>query len=195
MTCHLTQKLQKLRASIDREPAHGDDGAAMEEDSENLQPLRQMARLTQLRDLLCAHHTIGTSSQSYCFHFLKCCHCYCFALRQPYASWPSAFRCWHKVATTSERPFTVKGCACPWQQATKAPCSSLTIWSWTWSRHCGSAVTTSLLLFLWTVWQDPTTCRQIWKLFLIILANTLTLMLAAGSSWSLWRYRFLFFPP
>lgn len=48
-----------------REPVQGDDGTEIEDDSENLQPLQQMARLTQLRDLLCAHHTIGTQSQSY----------------------------------------------------------------------------------------------------------------------------------
>lgn len=64
---NLTQKLQKLRASVGREPVHGEDAGEMEEDSENLQPLQQMARLTQLRDLLCAHHTIGTESQSCCF--------------------------------------------------------------------------------------------------------------------------------
>lgn len=56
---NLTQKLQKLRASKGREPVHGEDGAEIEEDSENLQPLQQMARVTQLRDLLCAHQTIG----------------------------------------------------------------------------------------------------------------------------------------
>lgn len=52
-----------------REPVHGEGAAEIDEDSENIEPLQQMARLTQLRDLLCAHHTIGTKSQCYCFLF------------------------------------------------------------------------------------------------------------------------------
>lgn len=53
------KNLQKLRASMDREPVHGEDGEEMDVDSENSQPLQRMARLTQLRDLLCAHRIIG----------------------------------------------------------------------------------------------------------------------------------------
>lgn len=45
---------------MDREPVHGEDGEEMDVDSENSQPLQRMARLTQLRDLLCAHRIIGT---------------------------------------------------------------------------------------------------------------------------------------
>lgn len=52
-----------------REPVHGEDEAEIEEDSDNVQPLQQMARLTQLRDLLYAHHTIGTLSQASCSLF------------------------------------------------------------------------------------------------------------------------------
>lgn len=48
---------------MDQEPVNGEDGEEMDEASENGQPLRMMARLTQLRDLLCAHQIIGTSSE------------------------------------------------------------------------------------------------------------------------------------
>lgn len=113
-----------------------------------------------------------------------------FCPAKTYAFPPFVSCCCYKAATTSERPFTVEECACPWQQATKAPSSSPTIWSWTWSRRWGSAVMTSLLSFRWTVWQKATTCRQTWKVFWIISANILMLMSAAGSSWSLWRYHF-----
>lgn len=59
---------------MDRERVHGEDGEEVDEDSENSQPLQWMARLTQLRDLLCAHHIIGTWSQCYpvhCYSFIN----------------------------------------------------------------------------------------------------------------------------
>lgn len=40
-----------------------DQEEEMDEDSENSQLLRLMARHTQLRDLLDAHHLIGTNNQ------------------------------------------------------------------------------------------------------------------------------------
>lgn len=57
----LTQTLQKLRASMDREAVGGEGVEGLDEDSENSQLLRLMARHTQLKDLLHAHHIIGTS--------------------------------------------------------------------------------------------------------------------------------------
>lgn len=57
----LTQNLQKLRASMDREHLGGEGVEGLDEDSENSQLLRLMARHTQLKDLLRAHHIIGTS--------------------------------------------------------------------------------------------------------------------------------------
>ncbi|XP_023141266.2 centromere protein O isoform X1 [Amphiprion ocellaris] len=52
------QNLQKLRLSLDKQCADEED-VEMEEDSENSQLLRLMARHTQLKDLLHAHHLIG----------------------------------------------------------------------------------------------------------------------------------------
>ncbi|XP_008289451.1 centromere protein O isoform X2 [Stegastes partitus] len=52
------QNLQKLRSSLDKQCADEDD-VEMEEDSENSELLRLMARHTQLKDLLHAHHLIG----------------------------------------------------------------------------------------------------------------------------------------
>ncbi|KAM3594342.1 uncharacterized protein V6R79_006138 [Siganus canaliculatus] len=53
------QNVMKLRASLDKR-ARGDcDEEEMEDDSENSQLLRLMARYTQLKDLLYAHHIIG----------------------------------------------------------------------------------------------------------------------------------------
>ncbi|KAK5858014.1 hypothetical protein PBY51_011215 [Eleginops maclovinus] len=49
--------LQKLIASLDKQ--RGEDEEEMEEDSENSDLLRLMARHTELKDLLLAHHTIG----------------------------------------------------------------------------------------------------------------------------------------
>ncbi|XP_041828417.1 centromere protein O [Melanotaenia boesemani] len=51
------KNIQKLRSSIDRQNA--DEEEEMDEDSENLQLLRLMARHTELQDLLHAHHLIG----------------------------------------------------------------------------------------------------------------------------------------
>ncbi|XP_044022696.1 centromere protein O [Siniperca chuatsi] len=52
------KSLQKLRASMDKQCTHEEE-EEMEEDSENSQLLRLMARHTQLKDLLHAHHIIG----------------------------------------------------------------------------------------------------------------------------------------
>ncbi|XP_044230295.1 centromere protein O [Thunnus albacares] len=52
------QNLQKLRMSMDKQCAHEED-EEMDEDSEDSQILRLMARHTQLKDLLHAHHLIG----------------------------------------------------------------------------------------------------------------------------------------
>ncbi|XP_038584291.1 centromere protein O-like [Micropterus salmoides] len=52
------KNLQKLRASMDKQHPHEEEGE-MDEDSENSQLLRLMARHTQLKDLLYAHHIIG----------------------------------------------------------------------------------------------------------------------------------------
>lgn len=43
----------------------------MDEDSENSQLMRLMARHTQLRDLLDAHHLIGTNKQIF-YYFVFC---------------------------------------------------------------------------------------------------------------------------
>ncbi|XP_034531448.1 centromere protein O [Notolabrus celidotus] len=59
------KNLQKLRASMDKQCANGEEEEPEEEeekmdaDSENSQLLRLMARHTQLKDLLHAHHIIG----------------------------------------------------------------------------------------------------------------------------------------
>ncbi|XP_051238670.1 centromere protein O [Dicentrarchus labrax] len=58
------KSLQKLRVSMDKQSAHEEeeeeeDEEEMDEDSENSQLLRLMARHTQLKDLLHAHHIIG----------------------------------------------------------------------------------------------------------------------------------------
>nr|XP_033499259.1 centromere protein O [Epinephelus lanceolatus] len=52
------KNLQKLRAVMDKQCANEEE-EAMDEDSENSQLLRLMARHTQLKDLLHAHHIIG----------------------------------------------------------------------------------------------------------------------------------------
>ncbi|KAM7403492.1 hypothetical protein PAMA_004108 [Pampus argenteus] len=52
------QTLQKLRTSMDKQCTDEED-EEMNEDSENSQFLRLMARHTQLKDLLHAHHLIG----------------------------------------------------------------------------------------------------------------------------------------
>lgn len=46
---------------MDREPAGAEGEEGLDEDSENSQLVRLMARHTQLKDLLHAHHIIGTS--------------------------------------------------------------------------------------------------------------------------------------
>ncbi|XP_049451648.1 centromere protein O [Epinephelus fuscoguttatus] len=53
------KNLQKLRAMMDKQCANEEEEEAMDEDSENSQLLRLMARHTQLKDLLHAHHIIG----------------------------------------------------------------------------------------------------------------------------------------
>lgn len=53
---------------MDREPVGGEGVEGLDEDSENSQLLRLMARHTQLKDLLHAHHTIGTSETCDIFH-------------------------------------------------------------------------------------------------------------------------------
>ncbi|XP_054469951.1 centromere protein O [Anoplopoma fimbria] len=54
------QNLKKLRASMDKQCTHEEDEEeGMDEDSENSNLLRLMARQTQLKDLLHAHHIIG----------------------------------------------------------------------------------------------------------------------------------------
>ncbi|XP_074465774.1 centromere protein O [Sebastes fasciatus] len=56
------KSLQKLRASMDKQCTHEEEKEEeeeMDEDSENSQLLRLMARHTQLKDLLHAHHIIG----------------------------------------------------------------------------------------------------------------------------------------
>uniref|UniRef100_A0A3Q3EEQ9 Centromere protein O n=1 Tax=Labrus bergylta TaxID=56723 RepID=A0A3Q3EEQ9_9LABR len=60
----LPQNLQKLRASMDKqcsqEEEEEEEEEKMDDDSENSQLLQLMARHTQLKDLLHAHHIIGT---------------------------------------------------------------------------------------------------------------------------------------
>lgn len=46
---------------MDQESVGGEGVEVLDEDSENSQLLRLMARHTQLKDLLHAHHIIGTS--------------------------------------------------------------------------------------------------------------------------------------
>ncbi|XP_035530165.1 centromere protein O isoform X2 [Morone saxatilis] len=56
------KNLQKLRASMDKQSTREgeeEEEEEMDEDSENSQLLRLMARHTQLKDLLHAHHIIG----------------------------------------------------------------------------------------------------------------------------------------
>ncbi|XP_037652100.1 centromere protein O [Sebastes umbrosus] len=56
------KSLQKLRASMNKQCTHEEEKEEeeeMDEDSENSQLLRLMARHTQLKDLLHAHHIIG----------------------------------------------------------------------------------------------------------------------------------------
>ncbi|KAG8013156.1 Centromere protein O, partial [Nibea albiflora] len=54
------KNLQKLRTSMDRRRTREEDGEeGMDEDSEDSELLRLMARHTQLNDLLYAHHIIG----------------------------------------------------------------------------------------------------------------------------------------
>lgn len=53
------KNLQKLRTMMDKQCANEEEEEAMDEDSENSQLLRLMARHTQLKDLLHAHHIIG----------------------------------------------------------------------------------------------------------------------------------------
>lgn len=53
------KNLQKLRASMDKQCTREEEEEEMDEDSENSQLLRLMARHTQLKDLLHAHHVIG----------------------------------------------------------------------------------------------------------------------------------------
>ncbi|XP_070835609.1 centromere protein O [Chaetodon trifascialis] len=53
------KNLQKLRASMDKQCTREEEDEEMDEDSESSQLLRLMARHTQLKDLLHAHHVIG----------------------------------------------------------------------------------------------------------------------------------------
>ncbi|XP_041809429.1 centromere protein O [Chelmon rostratus] len=53
------KNLQKLRASMDKQCTNEEEEEEMDEESENSQLLRLMARHTQLKDLLHAHHVIG----------------------------------------------------------------------------------------------------------------------------------------
>lgn len=62
----LPQNLQKLRASMDQQCPHGEDEDEMDGESEHSQLLRLMARHTQLKDLLRAHHIIGTCTFFFC---------------------------------------------------------------------------------------------------------------------------------
>lgn len=57
---------------MDKHCSH-DEEEEMDEDSENLQLLRLMARHTQLKDLLDAHHLIGTNNQMF-YYFVFICH-------------------------------------------------------------------------------------------------------------------------
>lgn len=61
----LPQNLQKLRASMDKQCTNEEEEEEMDEESENSQLLRLMARHTQLKDLLHAHHVIGTHYKFY----------------------------------------------------------------------------------------------------------------------------------
>lgn len=54
---------------MDKQCANEEEEEAMDEDSENSQLLRLMARHTQLKDLLHAHHIIGTHKLLYYFVF------------------------------------------------------------------------------------------------------------------------------
>ncbi|XP_034431383.1 centromere protein O [Hippoglossus hippoglossus] len=53
------QSLQGLRTSLDKQSTHEEEEEEMDEDSENSQLLKLMARHTQVKDLLLAHHLIG----------------------------------------------------------------------------------------------------------------------------------------
>ncbi|XP_070698994.1 centromere protein O [Pempheris klunzingeri] len=53
------KNLQKMRASLDGRRTHEEEEEEMDEDSENSQLLRLMARHTQVEDLLHAHRIIG----------------------------------------------------------------------------------------------------------------------------------------
>ncbi|KAM9341521.1 centromere protein O [Symphorus nematophorus] len=53
------KNLQKLRASMDKQCTHEEQDEEMDEDSEDSQLLQLMAKHTQLKDLLHAHHMTG----------------------------------------------------------------------------------------------------------------------------------------
>lgn len=60
---------------MDKQHPHEEEGE-MDEDSENSQLLRLMARHTQLKDLLYAHHIIGTNCKL--FNLLIYLYLFCY---------------------------------------------------------------------------------------------------------------------
>lgn len=55
---------------MDKQCSHEEEDQEMDEDSENSQLLRLMARHTQLKDLLRAHHLIGTHYKLFYIYYI-----------------------------------------------------------------------------------------------------------------------------
>lgn len=62
---------------MDKQCSHEEEEEEMDEDSENSQLLRLMARHTQLRDLLHAHHLVGTHYKLFYAYYIYVSHILC----------------------------------------------------------------------------------------------------------------------